>query len=159
MHRLPKRRKLQPAADGLAEELLYGVGLGKIPPTFAQELAQAATKSHDKGNLHPDQKAVEIIASWGNSGNSSQNIERDLFRATKGLYGLKLETYDIWLDLCTTDDAKTLPTRCPVLLPHEIVLAIQRAGPWQIEASIYGGQGKQGVLEFWKHCLQCTDWA
>lgn len=43
--------------------------------------------------------SVKAIASLGAWGSHSQNQERELHRWTQHLYDLKLETYDVWVDV------------------------------------------------------------
>jgi hypothetical protein len=46
----------------------------------------------------------------------------------------------------------------PVLLPHEILDALARAGPDQFAKSMLGNRTAEGVGEFWEHCLTLPEW-
>ena len=84
--------------DGLPESatanlLLDMVGRGGSNVSSAAQIARAVKAD---GMFLP---AIEAIASCGNYGSSSSNEERDLHRFLRGSRGLKLEPYEITVEL------------------------------------------------------------
>lgn len=72
------------------------VGRGRISVAGAVDLANCMV---DDGMV---QGAVQSFASLGCQNPYPANTERDLYRAIKGLFGLQLEPYTIWMNLQVT---------------------------------------------------------
>ena len=71
------------------------VGTGRVSIAAASELSRAMVA--DVGHAAP--LAVRGLASLGCGGVHSQNEERDLHRWVRGLFKLRLETYDVLMKL------------------------------------------------------------
>ena len=96
--------------------LLELVGRGGSNVSSATQIARAVKAD---GMSLP---AIEAIASCGNYGSSSSNEERDLHRFLRGSRGLKLEPYEITLEL-----QAPLCALC-VLLQHSLFNRLFRVG-------------------------------
>ena len=83
----------QAERSGIAAGLLHGIGDGTHNVLHATELARTALRDG------VDCDALRCIASLGKEGEISSNAERDLHVWLRHLYGLKLELYDIKLEL------------------------------------------------------------
>lgn len=63
--------------------------------------------------------------------------------------------------ICATQVIDSIDTEMvdiPVLLPHELLDALARAGPEQFGISMLGKYTEQAVGEFWDHCLKMPEW-
>lgn len=71
------------------------VGKGGLGISAACDVASSIVEDHAE-HAH---EAIKAFSSLGTEGKHQQNQERDLYRWLKNLYGLRLETYTIELQL------------------------------------------------------------
>ena len=63
--------------------------------------------------------------------------------------------------LCPTQvfgKKKPVPTEVPMLLPHEILDAVCRAGGYQWGLSMTGFKTSSSIAAFWDHCKSLDEW-
>lgn len=93
-----RRRRLEEyPVSNTVEGLTDLVGRGQISVQSATEIAQAVVSDHSVPN-----PALKAFASLGSSGKHTSNSERDLHRWLKNLYGFRLQSYTIKMDLEAT---------------------------------------------------------
>lgn len=93
-----RRRSLDEyPASNTVERLTDLVGRGQISVQSATEIAQAVVADHVLPN-----PALKAFASLGTSGKHSSNSERDLHRWLKNLFGFRLQSYSIEMELEAT---------------------------------------------------------
>ena len=95
-HLKPRRRKRrleEYKRSNLVEKMITVVGRGQVSVAGAAELARCAVSD----GLLTD--AVRAFSSWGASGSSPSNCERDMTRWLRRLFQFDLEPYPLTLHL------------------------------------------------------------
>ena len=83
---------------------------------------------------------------------SSQNIERDLHVWVRNLHNLSIRPF--FLELPLWDGDMVRPVSVPVLLPHEWVAALYKAGSQHFQESLLSDLGDDAIDAFWEWYLQ-----
>ena len=146
----PKRARLEaiPPSEQ-ASTLLSLVGGGQTHVSTVHQVALSSMADHGPATA----EAVQAIGSLGAGGRCPQNLERDLRRWARDLwgYGLRLEEVLIRAQL---DGGQASWVAIPVLGMHTVIAAVVRAGYHQIAASILGSECSDGFEAFWTTALQ-----
>ncbi|CAJ1396188.1 unnamed protein product [Effrenium voratum] len=132
------------------------IGAGKASVSGTAELSRA-TLMDFHGQYPPD--ALQAFASLGNNGQCPQNQERDLHRWLGELFGLKLRTYEVPMQLQVPNQPGVATIHIPFLLPHETIHYIAESSDWQFSRSMTGGRSGGEISEFWQHCKKHIEWA
>lgn len=151
---LPRKRARfndLPASRTL-DHLLYSIGRGASYISEAEQFARATLADGFKS------KAIASFASLGNWGKSSQNEERDLHKWAQQPFGLKLEPYNIWLDLERFSDSQVLATRVQTLAIHELFHAVHAIGDDMFRQVFLGAVSQEFLREFWLHVKTLGEW-
>ena len=89
-----KRRRLETYdRSATVEKLINMIGRGNIHISDAAELARSVVED---GAVH---EALRAFSSLGSCGNCPSNSERDLHRWLDSLFGFKLQTYQVPMEL------------------------------------------------------------
>lgn len=88
------------------DKLLELVGRGRIDVTCATDVARAVLGDTPADCAAPPLRKITRLASLGCSGSHQQNAERDLYRWLKNNFDLRLQTYEIVLELQARCDCK-----------------------------------------------------
>ena len=113
LHR--KRRRLEDYQESQTVNTMADmIGRGKISVEGAAGLARSICKDHDIPH-----EALTAFASLGAEGAHPGNSERDLHRWLNNLWGFKLQTYTVHIDLHVTGHLKTFPNFC-LLKPFKL---------------------------------------
>ena len=97
--------------------------------------------------------AVRCFASLGASGSQPSNAERDFHAWTRGLYGVHIDPYNLWVDVQLPEQVDVVPIAVPCLLVYEVMNAVAEAGTMQAAMSLLGPAGHRGVQEFWEAAM------
>lgn len=102
LHR--KRRRLEDYQESQTVNTMADmIGRGRISVEGAAGLARSICKDHDIPH-----EALKAFASLGAEGAHPGNSERDLHRWLNNLWGFKLQTYTVHIDLHVTGHLKNL---------------------------------------------------
>lgn len=143
----PKRKRIELQPDGLAEDYLETIMLGKLRVVDAQRLAG---KTARQPNAPQD---VCELAAIGGRGARPQHMERDLHARYAGTLGATVVPYTIWMDLLTTKSNLTVPLEVPFIFCTDIIAALYDAGPLQFAKSVLGDNHVDNLDTFWKNAL------
>jgi hypothetical protein len=129
--------------DDVVTHFLVGCGSGAARPT---EIVHTARALHAK---HPGDPHYAFFASIGTR--SGNNIERDLHRRCRNLFGCKLRPYNITLPLRDYDDpTKIVSTTVPTLAPYEVFAAMYDTSPSAFERCVLGNRkSPHSCKDFW----------
>lgn len=92
--RQAKHQKIEAMSHShCVDSLLDLVGRGRVDISCATDVARAVLKDGVEND------AVTKLASLGGFGSCQSNAERDLHRWLRNLFGLRLQPYNVYLDL------------------------------------------------------------
>jgi len=125
----------------MVEALLEKTMLGKLRVVDAHDLAlRNASQKYAPQD-------VKDLATLGHG-----HLERDLHARYSEIFGARIESYMLVMDLLCTKDKYTFPTEVPFLFITDLVAAAYDAGPLQFGRSLLGDD--PDLLDaFWRNAL------
>jgi hypothetical protein len=104
----------------------------------------------DNSTVHP---SVNCVASLGCGGKYRGNIDRDLRRNVRCLFGVDLELEYIKVRVARPQGPGLMTIDHPVLPPHALASAIFAQGGHILKNVLLGPRGENAPAEFWaNHC-------
>jgi hypothetical protein len=147
----PKRARLEqlPPSEQ-ANTLLSLVGGGSTHVATVHQVAVSSMADHGPGTA----AAVQALGSLGAGGRCPQNLERDLHRWVRDLWGYGLHLDEVLIRAQVDGGHEASLVTVPVLGMHTVIQAVLRAGYHQIATSILGPECSAGFDAFWTTALQ-----
>ncbi len=134
--------------SALFDEMISSIGLGNSSVAAMHNMALAA---HADGSA----QAVSVFSGLGCSGAWPQNVERDLHRWLRNLYGTELEPHWIEMDLMNTVTLEVAPTLVPIIAPHELLAAMYLKNVSVFMTCVFGQDASPHIVsEFWERAVE-----
>ncbi len=125
-----------------------------------QQSAQSAVQwLHSKGGKADDSDLVVRLAGIGTSGRHNNNAERDAHRLLSSMdktLNVHIDMKDVRMINPSTLEETT--QKMPMVLPHELCLALWRKGESTFHRLLFGGLPENDVKKYWDHIDEQTSW-